>query len=121
MKRLIIAALALGLAACTGTTGIPSIPPAPLEQTVADEKALTLAGKAVDTAAISASALVRVGVIEPNSPTAQRMARALDDARNWVNAAAAARAAGNARSYAEALAKADEALSAIGLAVNPGA
>jgi hypothetical protein len=113
MKRLLFAAsLALALPACT-PGGVASIPPAPLSHTTIDEKALTLAAKAVDTAALSASALVRVGVIEPGSPSAQRLARALDDARNAVNAAEAAREAGSATSYADAIAKANSALAAI--------
>lgn len=112
MKRIILTAcLALALPACT-PGGIVSSP-APLEQTTIDEKALTLAAKAVDTAAISASAMVRVGVIEPGSPSALRLADALDTARKAVNAASQAREAGSASNYAAAIANATAALATI--------
>lgn len=121
MRRLLALAVAsLALAACTPTSGVPSLPESPraiADMTIADEKAVTLAAQAVDTLALSASALVRAGVIEPGTPRAQAIARALDDARNWVNAAATAREAGNAASYNEALIKSGEALAAIRLAL----
>lgn len=88
-------------------------PPAPLASTDVDEKALTLMAKAVDTAALSASALVRMKAIEPGSPRAIALATALDKARDAVNAAASARKAGSAASYTEALANAEAAFTQI--------
>jgi hypothetical protein len=72
-----------------------------LDGTIADEKALTVIAKAVDTVALASSALVRVGVIQPGSPRALAVADLLDRARNLVNAAASAR---TAQSYGEAMA-----------------
>lgn len=80
-----------------------STPPAPMERTVIDEKAITLAAQAVDAAALSANALVRAGLIRPGGQTAIKLAMALDAARDGVNAAEAARRAGSAASYAQAM------------------
>lgn len=91
--------------------------PAVLDRTEIDEKALTLAARAVDAAALSASALVRAKVVEPGSPRAIALATGLDKARDAVNAAAAARKAGSAGSYREALAHAEDALAQIRQAV----
>ena len=107
--------LAALLAGCSpsilaGAADVVSTAPAPLERTVLDEKAVTLAAQAVDAAAISASAMVRVGIITPGSPTALKLARALDTARDGVNAAELARQAGSASSYSVAL---DKALAAV--------
>ena len=132
MKRLLVAVVALALAACTTGEAVRSAGsiaasaadaagvPVPATTSALDEKALTLAAKAVDAAALSASALVRVGVIEPGSPTALRLAGALDTARDGVNAAALAREAGNATTYSAALDKATAALAAIAAIINGG-
>ena len=134
MRLFMIAAMALGLAACSAAStdavhsassaaataadaaGVPV--PETTTKTIIDEQALTLATKTVSVLADAASALVRVGVIEPHSPTAQTIARGLDDARNGVNAAALAREAVNARSYSEALDKAKAAVVAVQAAIN---
>lgn len=126
MKRLILALCgALALAGCgvnshnVASTGAALAdaagvkPPATTSLTSADEKALSLAAKAVDVAAISSSALVRFGFITSGSPKAQGIARGLDDVRKWVNAAALARQAGNATTFREALAKAEAAMDAV--------
>ena len=132
MKRLLVAVVALALAACTTGEAVRSAGsiaasaadaagvPVPATTSALAEKALTLAAKAVDAAALSASALVRVGVIEPGSPTALRLAGALDTARDGVNAAALAREAGNATTYSAALDKATAALAAIAAIINGG-
>lgn len=128
MRILLCAMLALVLTACGNAGGkVHSAatvaatvadaawakPPAPLASTAFDEKALTLMAKAVDTAALSASALVRMKAIEPGSPRAIALATALDKARDAVNAAASARKAGSAASYTEALANAEAAFTQI--------
>ena len=132
MKRLLVAAVALALAACTTGEAVRSAGsiaasaadaagvPVPATTSALDEKALTLAAKAVDAAALSASALVHAGVILPGSPGALRLAGALDTARDGVNAAALAREAGNATTYSAALDKAAAALAAITAIINGG-
>lgn len=107
--------LAALLAGCSpsilaGAADVVSTSPAPLERTVLDEKAVTLAAQAVDAAALSASALARTGIVRPGSDTALAMARALDTARDGVNAAELARQAGSESSYSAALAKATAAI-----------
>lgn len=120
MMRYLTLPLALTLAGCT-TTGALQVgasavdaagvhSPAPAQLTVIDEKAITLAARSVDAVALSASALVRAGVIRPGTPTALALATALDDARKAVNAAELARQAGSTTSYRQAL---DRALAAV--------
>lgn len=133
MKRIILAACApLALSACNlGTQGqiasvsagaasvadAAGVPKPTLQGTAVDEKAITLAAKAVDVAAVSASALVAARVIEPGTPKALAIAEGLDRARDAVNAAAAARNAGNATSYTAALADAEQAVAQIRAAI----
>ena len=105
MKRALLAAaaaLSLTLGGCLGAGAgtVPGSPAALAQTTVADEQALTLAARAVDSAALAARALVKTGVITPGSPLALSLARRLDQARDLVNAAAAAR---TALSYGAAL------------------
>lgn len=98
-------------------------PPVTTAATTIDEKALTITAKTVSTAAITASALSKtctaVAAYFPacpflhGTPSAQGIARGLDDARQAVNAAAIARDAGNATTYREALAKAEAAVDAV--------
>lgn len=107
-----------GIAAVLGEPA--SAPPAPLSQTIIDEKALTLAAQTVDVLAISASALVKARVIQAGSPAALSMADGLDKARTAVNLAALARDAGNASSYAAAITKASAAIAQIRTAINKG-
>lgn len=110
MKKIALPLL-LVLSACT-PTGLTSTP-APLEQTTIDEKAVTLAASTVDALALSASALVKAGVVAPGTPRALSLATALDTARDAVNAAEAARKAGSATNYQTAIARAQEAVSQI--------
>lgn len=147
MKRLILAvcsaALALTVSACNfggeGTVrsaatiaassadAIGLTPPTPAANTAADERAVTLAAASVDTAAITASALVRTcaaaAAVYPScpflagSPSARRIATGLDRARHGVNAAAAARRAGNSATYRAALAEAEAALAEVRSAI----
>lgn len=102
MKRMILAACAaLSLTACDPAAIVSA--PAPLGQTILDEKAITLAAQAVDAVAISASALVKVGLIKPGTPAALKLAAGLDLARDSVNAAEKARQAGSATNYVTAI------------------
>lgn len=107
--------MAATLAACSpqtvaGALDTVASAPAPAERTTIDEKAVTLAAQTVDALALTASALVQARVIVPGSPLALRLAKALDVARDGVNAAELARQAGSAGSYAVAL---DRALAAV--------
>lgn len=111
MKRILAACAVLSLAACD--FGSVASAPAPLEQTVVDEKALTLAAQAVDTAAVAASALVRVGALKAGEPAALKVAKALDTARDAVNAAENARQAGSAADYFTAISRANAAVADI--------
>lgn len=133
MKRLIFAVCAaMALTACSFDDGTVhsaasaaagaadaagAKPPTPAAATVIDEQAVTLAAKAVDTVALSASALVRASVIQARSPAALKLADALDRARRSVNAAAAARRAGNAASYRAALTDAEAAIADVRRAI----
>lgn len=100
------------------TADAMGVPAAPLSGTIVDEKALTLGAKAVDASAVALSALARAGLIEPGSGTALWLAGLLDDCRKAVNAASAARDAGNAATYSEALARLQQTLSQLSVALN---
>lgn len=127
IKRLIVAAAALSLAACATMGAIRTgagmaaatadaagvAVPATTTRTMIDEKALTIAAKGVSAAAVSVSALVKVGAIKAGTPLAQSIACSLDGARDAVNAAEAARQVGNATSYTAALARAETAIDAV--------
>jgi len=126
MKRLLIAALALALAACTGGnlafTGPAAVagaaeaaslpaPGAVADETTVDEQALLrleLAYKAVRTAV---EAAVDVGVI--SGPVAARIAVADNKAFHWLSLARSAYDTGNAASYRNALTQAEAAIGAI--------
>lgn len=119
MRKIFFALAVLSLTAgCT--MGSVTSAPAPLTHTVIDERALTLAAQTVDVLALSATALVKNHIIVAGSPTAVRLANALDKARNGVKAASAARDAGNATTYGEALAKASQAVAEIRSIISPG-
>ena len=114
-KFLLAPLLALGLltAGCAGFLADPASAPAPLEQTVVDEKALVLALETFDTALSSVDILIEAGYITPGSPKALEIAGNIDRAKAALAAASAAQRAGSTRSYIEALEKAREAISAV--------
>lgn len=116
MKRLFYAAALAIAPLSTGCTTLGESPP--LGQTVIDENAVTIGAKAVDAAALALSLAVKAG-LQPGTPKALKLATLLDDARNFVNAAAAAREVGNAASYAEAIAKVGPAMDALQVALRP--
>jgi len=117
MKYLILAPLLL--ASCTASNGasvlntVGSKPPITCGKTSLDEKALTLAAQSVDVLALSASALVKAGVVTKGSSNAFKLAKGLDEARIGVNSAELAREACNATNYSTALAKATAAIATI--------
>lgn len=117
--KMIFPIVLFAVAACTTANGasvldtVGSKPPITCAKTSFDEKALTLAAQSVDVLALSASALVKAGVVTKGSPNALKLATGLDDARIGVNSAELAREACNATSYSTALAKATAAIATI--------
>ena len=105
----LLAALAVTtLTGCTPT--VIGNAPAPLEQTVIDEKGLLAAFSAFDVALTAVDGLVATKVIVPGSPTALKIKGYLRTAQTGLNAAAAAQKAGSATDYVKALNSAREAL-----------
>ncbi len=108
--------LALLLTSCTAASVADTVgikPPVTCAATTIDEKALTLAAQSVDVMALSASALVKAGIVTKGSSNALKLAKGLEDARIGVNAAELARQACNATSYSAALSKATAAIATI--------
>lgn len=93
------------------TTAGTAAPVTPLGNTVVDEQVIKLAFQTLDTAAISAKALVATHVITAGSPKALAIADGLDTTRKWLNFADKARRAGNATSANAAYAEATQAMS----------
>lgn len=117
LKPLFAALAALSLAGCApllgALTSVALPPPAPLAQTVVDERALNLAWEAYDTVLTTVDGLVEAGVLVRNTPRALQVRSALIQVRTGLNAATAAARAGNAATYAEALASATQAYSQV--------
>ncbi len=115
LSRLIVAATlalsALGLSACASFD--PFHAPAPLEQSVLDEKALVLALETFDTVLTSVDILTDAGYIQPGSTRARQIADAIDRAKGWMQAASAAQRAGSTASYLEALEQARRAIASV--------
>lgn len=115
MKKYLTAALAamlaLSLIACET---IPAgQPPAPLNQTVLDEKAIITALSAYDVVLTAVDALVAAKVLVPGSPKALQVRQALVTARDALKTASAAQRAGSATTYAEAIAQATVAFNGV--------
>jgi hypothetical protein len=113
MKRVLITCLAvLSLSACT----LPNISlgtgtsPAPLAQTVIDDKALSAAWKSFDVALDAINMLVDHKVIAPGTPKARAVADGIDKVTGFLTAAESAAAAGSATDYKVALANASAAI-----------
>ena len=113
MRKLIIA-LSLGLAACSTN---PLASPAPLASTTIDEKGLIIALQTFDTLLTAVDKLVAAGVITPGSPTAVKIADAINTAKIALQAASAAQQAGNASSYISAISEAQAAIANINLLI----
>lgn len=106
MKRALIA-VALALSACTPTTVTTA--PAPLNQTVIDEKGLIAAVNTAQAIRTVVDFLRDSGKLVPGTPLALQVQEGLRALRDGLNGAAAARQAGSTTSYAVAIAKASEA------------
>lgn len=123
MRALLAALAALSLIGCstTSSTEKPSAPatmagvvgsvidatgeapPAPLAQTLVDDKALVLALQSAETIATTVDALVAAKVLVPGTPRALAVQSALKRLRGFLTAASAAQRAGNATTYRAAL------------------
>jgi hypothetical protein len=112
-KLLLIAAAALAVTAC-GPENIASAgsAPAPLQGTTIDEKSLLVAIDAYEVALTAVDGLVAAGKLPFGSPKALTVKGFMSDARDWLNAAAAAQKAGSTTEYLSALANAQAALRA---------
>lgn len=120
MKKLLLS-LALASTAITGCTpnqfwGIENAP-APLQQTVIDEKGLIAAFSAFDVLLTAVDGLVVANVIVPGSPTASKIKSYLTTAKTALNAAAAAQKAGSTKDYVAALDSAREAFTLTAVAL----
>ena len=127
MKRLLLLAPLALLSACTFTTdglnSLGSLAPSPaalthLDRTLIDDKAVGVAYVALDAATTAVDLAIANGKITPRSPTALRVADALDAARHAVNAASDAQRAGQATDYATAVAQATAAMSEVTAAIH---
>lgn len=110
MKRLIPILAALSLSACSlpdihiGSGGLPSVSsPAPLAQTVIDDKALDAAWKSFDVALDAINLAIDAGAIKPGTPKAIAVADAIDKVTAILTAAEKAAAAGSSADYVTAL------------------
>ena len=123
MRKLFLAPLlALGLltAGCAGFLADPTKAPAPLEQSVVDERALILALETFDTTLTSVDILIEAGYIVPGSPKALEIAGHIDRAKAALAAASAAQRAGSTTSYLEAIEQARAAIALVKAAIKPG-
>lgn len=112
MKRLIPLLAALALGACTlpsFSLGAPTAP-APLAQTVIDDKALSAAWKSFDVALDAINLAIDAKVIQIGSPKAVKIADAIDRVTAALSAAESAAAAGSSTDYLAALNHARSAL-----------
>ena len=114
MKRILILLGALTLTACQ----LPDISigsglgqsPAPLAQTVVDDKALSLAWSSFDVALDGINMLADTGYLKPGTPKAIKVADGIDKVTAFLTAAESAAAAGSAKDYNVALANAKGAI-----------
>jgi hypothetical protein len=120
MKRLIIGVMMLVLTACAAVPAGVEKPPAPLQQTVIDEKGLIAAFSAFDLTLTAVDGLVATGVIVAGSPRAIEIKGYLQRAKDGLNAADAARKAGSSSNYVAALENARTALLLLGKAFKKG-
>ena len=120
MKKLLLslALMSTTLAGCTPNQfwGLENAP-APLQQTVIDEKGLITAFSAFDVLLTSIDGLVASNVIVAGSPTALKIKGYLTTAKAALNAAAAAQKAGSTTDYVAALDSAREAFTLTSVAL----
>lgn len=112
MKKLLLAAClaAMPLAGCET---VSTTAPAPLQQTVIDERALLVAINGAEAIRTAVDALVAANVIQPGTMRALQTRDLLINIRDGLNGAAAAQKAGSSSSYVSALAQANEAITKI--------
>lgn len=114
---LIVGALACtSLSACK-TADYTTQSPAPLSNTVIDDRAVRYAFQALDAAASLADAALDAKLIIPGSAKALAIADGLDKTRHWLNAASAAQKAGSVTSYNTAFANATAAMAEVNKAL----
>lgn len=108
MRHLITLLLAAALSACTlpGLAGLAGPAPAPLAQTVIDDRALETAWRTFDVALDAINILIDRGVIQPGSPNARTIAQAIRKVNRSLAAAERFAAAGSSNDYSTALAEA---------------
>lgn len=106
--RFALAAVALmAMPACTATLpDLSTAPPAPLERTTIDEKALSTAWAGLGFVAEAVDQLTTLGVIVKGTPRGNAVKDALLKAEAALDAATAAKDALSASSYATAMADA---------------
>lgn len=105
MRKLILAAaLALSVSGCAGQGGINS--PAPLEQTTADEKGLSIAWASLGTTAAAVEQLTILGKIKKGTPTGDLFKKLLEDTEKALDSAESIRNGLSAGNYAVAMAEA---------------
>lgn len=106
MKRFLPLLGALSLGACqlpAVSIGSPTAP-APLAQTVVDDKALLAAWQSFDLALDAINTLADTGYLKPGTPKAIKVADGIDKVTAFLTAAESAAAAGSTRDYNVALA-----------------
>lgn len=117
MRKVIILPLVLALSACATGPSLTTAP-APLQQTVIDERTLLVAINGAEAIRAAVDALVAAKVIVPGTPRALQVRKALVTIRDGLNAAAAAQKAGSTDSYFTAIARANEAITTVRSVLN---
>lgn len=123
MKKIFAAlSLAIMATACTPLDLVSSAgtPPAPLQKTVIDEKALLATWDAFDVALSAIDALVATGYIVKDTPFALKIKGYVETTQTALNAATAAQKAGSATDYITALTEAQKAMKLAGAALKAG-
>lgn len=100
---LMLAVPALSGCAALGQLGTNAAPPAPLAATQIDDNAIKTAYRAFDLALDSVNVLIDLNVIKPGTPSANRIADAIELTKSSLNAARSAQQAGQSANYTEAM------------------
>lgn len=116
LQLMFAAFCSLALVAC-GTTGgvsspgsVLSGPPATLERTVIDDRAIKFAFEAFDTVLFGVDFAVAAKKVTPGTPKALAVRRYIQETQHYLNAASSAQRAGSASNYADAFANATKSL-----------
>ena len=116
MNRFLIILAAFSLSSCALIDKAVSAP-APLAQTMIDERGLVLSLQVFDTALNAIDRLIEARVIVPGSPRAIQIADAIRSAKLAYQAASAAQRVGNSGSYLTAINQAQVAIANINLLI----